>query len=155
MGWEDPSWRREWQPTPVFLPGKSHGQRSLAGYSSQGHKKSDTPEQQVHTHTQIHTHTHTHILVFMHFPEGKPWFVSFLQRRWVPTPVARILLTLKIPWDNGKIDSLLFSVKVRAYYSGKKQKNKKNSPERNRVIVPEIICKLYNKTRFISCQYFF
>ena len=25
-------WRRKWQPTPVFLPGKSHGQRSLAGY---------------------------------------------------------------------------------------------------------------------------
>ena len=30
--WEDP-WRRKWQPTPVFLPGRSHGQRSLAGYS--------------------------------------------------------------------------------------------------------------------------
>ena len=27
-------WRRKWQPTPVFLPGESHGQRSLAGYSS-------------------------------------------------------------------------------------------------------------------------
>jgi len=27
-------WRRKWHPTPVFLPGKSHGQRSLAGYSS-------------------------------------------------------------------------------------------------------------------------
>ena len=27
------SWRRAWQPTPVFLPGESHGQRSLAGYS--------------------------------------------------------------------------------------------------------------------------
>jgi len=26
-------WRREWLPTPVFLPGKSHGQRSLVGYS--------------------------------------------------------------------------------------------------------------------------
>jgi len=26
-------WRRGWQPTPVFLPGESHGQRSLAGYS--------------------------------------------------------------------------------------------------------------------------
>ena len=26
-------WRMNWQPTPVFLPGKSHGQRSLAGYS--------------------------------------------------------------------------------------------------------------------------
>ena len=32
-------WRRKWQPTPVFLPGKSHGQRSLEGYSPQGHKR--------------------------------------------------------------------------------------------------------------------
>ena len=31
-------WRRKWQPTPVFLPGKSHGQRKLVGYSSQGAK---------------------------------------------------------------------------------------------------------------------
>ena len=32
-------WRREWQPTPVFLPGKSYGQRSLADYSLWGHKE--------------------------------------------------------------------------------------------------------------------
>ena len=31
-------WRRKWQPTPVFLPGESHEQRSLAGYSPWGHK---------------------------------------------------------------------------------------------------------------------
>ena len=31
-------WKRKWQPTPVFLPGKSHGQRSLAGYSPCGYK---------------------------------------------------------------------------------------------------------------------
>ena len=31
-------WRMKWQPTPVSLPGKSHGQRSLAGYSPWGHK---------------------------------------------------------------------------------------------------------------------
>ena len=31
-------WRRKWQPTPVFLPGESHGQRSLTGYSLWGHK---------------------------------------------------------------------------------------------------------------------
>ena len=37
-------WRRLWQPTPVFLPGESHGQRSLAGYSSWGHKDLDRPE---------------------------------------------------------------------------------------------------------------
>ena len=35
-------WRREWQLTPVSLPGKSHGQRSLAGYSPWGHKELDT-----------------------------------------------------------------------------------------------------------------
>ena len=38
------SWRRKWHPTPVFLPGKSHGRRSLVGYSPWGHKESDTTE---------------------------------------------------------------------------------------------------------------
>ena len=37
-------WRRKRQPTPVFLPGKSHAQRSLVGYSPWGHKDSDTTE---------------------------------------------------------------------------------------------------------------
>ena len=38
-------WRREWLPTPVFLPGEYHGQRRLAGYSPQGRKESDITEQ--------------------------------------------------------------------------------------------------------------
>ena len=39
------SWlRRQWQPTPVLLPGKSHGQRSLVGYGQWGRKESDTTE---------------------------------------------------------------------------------------------------------------
>ena len=37
-------WRRKWQSTPVLLPEKSHGQRSLIGYSPWGHKESDTTE---------------------------------------------------------------------------------------------------------------
>ena len=41
--WKIP-WRRAWQPTPVFLPGESHGQRSLMGYSPIGHKESDMTE---------------------------------------------------------------------------------------------------------------
>ena len=45
------SWGGEWQPTPVFLPGKSHGQRSLVGYCPWGHKESDTAE-------DLRTHTH-------------------------------------------------------------------------------------------------
>ena len=34
----------KWQPTPIFLSGKSHGERSLVGYSPQGHKKSGMTE---------------------------------------------------------------------------------------------------------------
>ena len=34
-------WKRAWQPTPVFLPGESHCQRSLVGYSPWGHKQLD------------------------------------------------------------------------------------------------------------------
>ena len=37
-------WSRKWQPTPIFLPGKPCGQRSLAGYGPWGHKELDTPE---------------------------------------------------------------------------------------------------------------
>ena len=44
-----PYWRRQWHPTPVLLPGKSHGRRSLAGYSPRGRKETDTTER-LHFH---------------------------------------------------------------------------------------------------------
>ena len=44
-------WRRKWQPTPVLLPGESHGGRSLVCYSPWGHKESDTTE-------RLHFHFH-------------------------------------------------------------------------------------------------
>ena len=43
--------RKAWQPTPIFLPGESHEQRSLVGCSPQGRKESDTTEV-----TRMHTH---------------------------------------------------------------------------------------------------
>ena len=46
------SWRRKWQPTPVFLSEKFLGQRSLAGYSPWGCRKSDRTE---HTHIALRT----------------------------------------------------------------------------------------------------
>ena len=49
-------WRRNWQPTSVLLPGETHRQRSLVGYSPQGHTESDVTEQLA----RVHTHTHTH-----------------------------------------------------------------------------------------------
>ena len=59
-------WRRAWQPTPVFLPGESHGQRSLAGYSpwgSQwvGHDWSDLALMHAYN---IYIHLYTQILLF-------------------------------------------------------------------------------------------
>ena len=41
-------WRRKWQPTPVFLSGKLHGQRSMVGYSPQGYKELDVTEHTAH-----------------------------------------------------------------------------------------------------------
>ena len=42
-------WKRKWQPTPVFLPGKSYGQRSLMGYNPWSHKELDMSEWLTHT----------------------------------------------------------------------------------------------------------
>ena len=58
-------WRRKWHPTPVLLPGKSHGWKSLVGYSPRGRKESDTTER----------------LYFLSF------YSSFWRRKWQPTPV--------------------------------------------------------------------
>ena len=58
-------WRRQWHPTPVLLPGKSHGWRSLVGCSPWGHWGSDMTER-----------LHFHFSLFMHW-RGK----------WQPTPV--------------------------------------------------------------------
>ena len=41
-------WRRAWQSTPAFLPGESHGQRSLGGYSLHGHEELDMTEHTAH-----------------------------------------------------------------------------------------------------------
>ena len=52
-------WRRKWQPTPVFLPGKSHGPQSLVGYHPWGRKESDTTE-------RLHFHFHTYNSDYIH-----------------------------------------------------------------------------------------
>ena len=49
-------WRREWLPTPIFLPGESLGQRSPRSYSPRGHKESDTTEQLTLSHFKDRQH---------------------------------------------------------------------------------------------------
>ena len=48
-------WRMKWQPVPIFLPGESHVQRSLMGYSPWGHKRIGHDLAAEHTHTQFFT----------------------------------------------------------------------------------------------------
>ena len=60
LGQEDP-WRRKWQPTPVLLPRKFHGRRSLVDYSPWGRKESDTTER-LHFHFHFHDFTLTAFL---------------------------------------------------------------------------------------------
>ena len=60
-------WRRQWHPTPVLLPGKSHGWRSLEGCSPWGRCGLDTTER---------LHFHFSLFTFMHW-----------RRKWQPTPV--------------------------------------------------------------------
>ena len=55
-------WSRKWQLIPVFLPGKSNGQRSLVAYSPQVHKESDMTKHTQNTHTHTHTSSNSVIL---------------------------------------------------------------------------------------------
>ena len=61
----DGLWRRQWHPTPVLLPGRSHGRRSLVGCSPWGHEELDT-----------YWVTSLSLFTFMHW-----------RRKWQPTPV--------------------------------------------------------------------
>ena len=109
-------WRRKWQPTPVFFPEKSHGQRNLTGYSPWGCKELDATEQ---THT--HTHTHTHKAAKYQISQVKE-FSAFLcmgkikgfcwRRKWQPTPVflpgeshGQRSLVGYSPWSHKEVDT--------------------------------------------------
>ena len=79
-------WNREWQPTPVFLLEKSHGQRSLVVYSPWGYKDSDTTEQlSAHSlgDTQV-VHIHCGVLAIK-----KNTFESILMRWMKLEPIIR------------------------------------------------------------------
>ena len=68
-------WRKAWQPIPVFLPGESHGQRSLVGYSPQGHKESDTTTETMHTHIWIGCSLRSSC-VFVYLPFTSTWYLK-------------------------------------------------------------------------------
>ena len=63
--------RRPWRPTPVFLPGEPHGQRSLVGYSPWGHKESDTTEQLSRCTLQMRNLSHRRLWSLFSFTASK------------------------------------------------------------------------------------
>ena len=116
-------WRKKRQPTPVFLPGEFHGQRSLVGYSPWGLEESDMTEWLIlslflHVLLQIHaiyacicdcidTHTHTHTYVcimcnFVAMPQKTGgWSISYLPiGNWSEVKVAQSCLDLHSPWNS-------------------------------------------------------
>ena len=93
-------WRRKWQCAPVFLSGKFHGQKSLAGYSPRGWNESDMTEHaraRTHTHTHTHTHTCWETWVTLSFPSSSSVMspLLFLALHWTPLDGQLLVFWLK------------------------------------------------------------
>ena len=86
-------WERKWQPTPVFLPGESHGQRSLAGHSPWGCKRV--------RHNLVSKQQQTVISTYI-----QQWsWVAVRETTWPKRPLSRRILTADLP--SLKLDVLL------------------------------------------------
>ena len=114
-------WRRAWQPTLVFLPGESHGQRSLVGYSPQGCNELDMTEvtQYAHMHASMHRLVNglPGSSVVKNLPIMQETWVRSLgqedpwRRAWQPTPVflpgefhGQKILAGYSPWGHNELD---------------------------------------------------
>ena len=82
-------WRRKWLPTPVFLPGKFHGERRLAGCSPWGHKELDMIEC-----TRMYTHIFTGQCWFFFSCRKKKYFHSLLFLRFL-SPAVRLAFSFQ------------------------------------------------------------
>ena len=94
-------WRRKWQPTPVFLPGKSHGWRSLVGYSPWGCKESDMAE-----HACSHRKGSPRVAGVEYFSPSYSlfysafsWLLPYIYKLYNPSPdfVNKVLLEHSAP----------------------------------------------------------
>ena len=98
-------WRRKWQPTPVFSPGKSHGQRSLVSYSLWGHKEPDTTER-----VSMHMHTHMRIVYLGRISLLRTWrqsiSLNISQLKSDPSSLNNFLLF----WDRTDFQEFIKSI---------------------------------------------
>ena len=103
-------WRRKWQPTPVFLPGKSRGQRSLAGYSPLGCKELDVTHQLNNDRNPclLIRHlwcTRDHMQCFVCTASFNPHNLGISEKAMAPHSST---LAWKIPWmeEPGRLQSM-------------------------------------------------
>ena len=94
-------WRRKWQPTPVFLPGESHGWRNLVGYSPRGHKELDTTERlHFHFHFPLLRNDKTIVSLFFRFTST------------LTGSGGRMLQQVKLPGQTSAVSTVQFSCSV-------------------------------------------
>ena len=98
-------WRRKWQLTPVFLPGESHGWRSLVGYSPWGCKESDTTE-------WLH-YRYLYIVVLV--TQLCPSLCALMDCRWQGFSVHGILQARKLEWVANPFSSVYISMDINYY----------------------------------------
>ena len=99
------SWRRQWQPTPVFLPGECHEQRRLVA-TVYGVAKSQTQlsnQADTHTHTHTHTHAHTQGSELTSSPLRSRRLTLLCVSQSLLSSASRALWSLSIlPWTSGR-----------------------------------------------------
>ena len=108
-------WSRKWQPTPVLLPGKSYGQRILAGYSPCDLKETDPTE---HTCRQTHVHLVLGINVFRMFPCEVLTIISSLLIWKLKLGKVRWVKELAQGWNSDLTEKYAFAVPCRGTYPG-------------------------------------
>ena len=135
-------WRRAWQPAPVFLPGESHGQRSLAGYSPWcpwSHKESDMPEQlsKQHRYEECHSSLWFYLSTFcilggLFLPqEGSAvFFMTFNSGVTLSYRDLYPEITHKFP--NSALIHLAFPLQIKFFFSNNDIKQKLVFPQRCR-----------------------
>ena len=120
-------WRRKWQPTLVFWPGESHGQRSLVSYSPRGHKGSDMTETTQHvwliTSLVIANQFSLQLLTLSQKSDWDwkfPTLQSYSWFLWWPAPIFR--------WSKTVQKSLHWHKEKHIYYSQSLRNSKGASP---------------------------
>ena len=94
LGWENPL-EEGMQPTPIFLPGESHGQRSLVDYSPWGYEESDTTE---HTHTYTHTRAYMYVFNIAEIILAMSFLHSFFTWQYIISSYSLAVIIINIPF---------------------------------------------------------